>query len=74
VGVADHHFFDVTLAIDQDADHPIEILGQERQLGGKLLGARLGRRNPSAIQLFELFFLAGLQAVQVPVNITSSDR
>jgi hypothetical protein len=41
---------------------------------GELPCDRFGRWNPASMQLFEFLALTRLQAGQVTVNITSSDR
>jgi hypothetical protein len=74
VRIPDHHLVDAPTAVDQHGDNPVDLLGDERELMGELPCDRFGRWNPASMQLFEFLALTRLQAGQVTVNITSSDR
>jgi hypothetical protein len=69
VRVAHHHLLDLALAVQQDADLPVRLERQLREVPGQLGADDLVRRDPTAVGIAELMELAGLEAEGVPVQV-----
>src|SRR5262249_23918649 len=70
--IADHHIFNVALAIYKRANLPARFMRQFRQLPSKLGGNNFSRRNSAGIQLLDPPQLIGLQPQRVPKNVSDS--
>jgi hypothetical protein len=57
----------ITPSVDEDSDLAVCFRRQGGYVAGYFSAEDLRRRNPPVVQAFKLFYLAGLQAVAIPV-------
>lgn len=73
VDVAHGDVLDLAFAVDEDADEPVEFLGEECELGSELLGEELVVEYAATVEAFKLALLAALEASGVAVDLLADD-
>ncbi|MBH24776.1 MAG: hypothetical protein CMH57_10055 [Myxococcales bacterium] len=73
VDVTDGDVLDLALAVDEDADDAVELLGEEGELGRELLGEELIVEDAAPIEALKLALLAALEARGVAVDLLADD-